>query len=265
MLANQLAVQMYTIRDFTKTADDLAQSLQKVRTMGYEAVQVSAVGAMSGDTPAVSAAWAKQMLDDNGLRCIGTHRNWDDFIADPQSEIEFHKTLGCGYAAIGMLPRRYIEWGADGFRQFVSDAAPVVERLKAEGIRWGYHNHDFEFARSGVDSETLYDIFIREGGEDFKLEIDLYWAIHAGVSPERILERCAGRVPVVHLKDKEVVPGQGPIMAAIGEGNMDWPHILAAGTKAGVEVFCVEQDVCPRDPFDCLRSSFAYLTALQVA
>ena len=262
MLANQLAVQMYTIRDFTKTADDLAQSLEKVRAIGYEAVQMSAIGAMSGDTPAVSASQARQMLDDNGLRCIGTHRSWDDFAANTEAEIEFHKTLGCDYAAIGMLPPRYIQQGAAGFRQFVQESAPFIAQLKAAGIRWGYHNHDFEFGRSGHSRENLYDIFVNEGGPDFNLEIDLYWAIHAGVSPERVLEQCAGRVPVIHLKDKEVVPKQGPIMAAIGEGNMDWPHILRAAAKAGVEVTCVEQDVCPRDPFDCLRSSFEYLTAL---
>jgi sugar phosphate isomerase/epimerase len=68
-------------------------------------------------------------------------------------------------------------------------------------------------------------------------------------------------VPVIHVKDKEVVPGDGPVMAAVGEGNLDWAGILPACAQAGVEVYAVEQDICRRDPFDCLRSSYEFLQA----
>ena len=57
-MPSQLAVQMYTVRDFTHMASELAESLAKIRAIGYEAVQLSAVGAMNGDCPAVDAALA---------------------------------------------------------------------------------------------------------------------------------------------------------------------------------------------------------------
>jgi sugar phosphate isomerase/epimerase len=75
------------------------------------------------------------------------------------------------------------------------------------------------------------------------------------------MQRCAGRVPVIHLKDKEVVPKDGPVIAAIGEGNLPWNTIVPACEAAGVDWYGVEQDTCRRDPFDCLRSSFEYLSA----
>ena len=50
-MSDKLAVQLYTVRDFTKTAADFAASLEKIATMGYRAVQISAVGAMAGDAP----------------------------------------------------------------------------------------------------------------------------------------------------------------------------------------------------------------------
>jgi hypothetical protein len=103
-MSSKLAVQMYTVRDFTKTARDLSETLRKVREMGYPAVQLSAVAAMNGDSPEVSAADAKKMLDDNGLRCIATHRSWDDLTQNTEKEIEFHHTLGCNYTAIGSIP-----------------------------------------------------------------------------------------------------------------------------------------------------------------
>ncbi len=108
--------------------------------------------------------------------------------------------------------------------------------------------------------KTLFDLLIDEGGPDFMLEVDVYWVHHAGVNPVRIFERCKGRTPVIHLKDREVVANDGPVMAPIGEGNMDWQSILPACVLAGVDWYAVEQDVCRRDPFDCLRSSFEFLS-----
>ncbi len=255
-----LAAQLYTVRDFTKTAADFAETLRKIRALGYEAVQISAVAAMSGETPEVSASDARRMLDDLGLRCIATHRSWDGLHSDTEREIDFHQTLGCDYAAIGGLSGTYSALGADGYAAFVRDAAPTIAALKAAGIRFGYHNHAFEFERVGQSAATFYDTLIDYGGPDFHLEIDVYWAAHAGLNPERLIERCRGRVPVIHIKDKEMI-GSEAVMAPVGEGNLDWPHLLPACAAAGVEWYAVEQDERRRDPFDCLRSSFEFLSA----
>ena len=260
-LTPQLAVQLYTVRDFTETATDFQRTLEKVRAIGYQAVQISAVGAMSGDTPEVSASDARRMLDDLGLACIATHRSWDSLSGDTEREIAFHQTLGCDFCAIGGLPGEYQALGPAGYAAFVRDAVLVIAALKAAGIRFGYHNHAFEFARPAPGSATLFDTFIGLGSSDFHLEIDVYWAAHAGLNPERLIERCAGRVPVIHVKDKEMA-GQEAVMAPVGEGNLDWPHLLPACAAAGVEWYAVEQDECRHDPFDCLRASFEFLAEI---
>ena len=260
---SKLAVQMYTIRDFTKTESDLAISLKKIAKIGYKAVQLSAVGAMSsteGNAPEVDATLAKKMLEDNGLTCIATHRSWDSLVHNTEFEIDFHQTLACDYVAIGGIPPEYGKESAEGYRRFAADAMPVIARLKAAGIRFGYHNHAHEFERYlPGNSHTLLDILIDEGGPDHLLELDLYWAWHAGVDPAALITRCKGKIPVIHLKDKEIVEGK-PEIGAIGEGNLPWDSILPACENAGVEWYGVEQDVCRRDPFDCLRSSFEFLT-----
>ena len=250
---------MYTVRDSTGTAAGLADTLAKIRAIGYPAVQLSAVGAMAGEAPAVTPEQARRMLDDNGLKCIATHRSWESLAQETEREIAFHHTLGCDFAAIGSLPFSYVQAGEAGYSDWARDAAPVIARLQAAGIRFGYHNHAGEFERIGGSPRTRFDILIEEGGPDLCLELDLYWISHAGANPERLVERCAGRLPVIHVKDSEVVGGQ-PVMAPVGEGNLDWPHLLPACAAAGVEWYAVEQDVCRRDPFDCLRSSFEFLS-----
>ena len=251
---------MFTVREFTKTAADLAKTLEKISAIGYPAVQASAVGAMNGDSPEVDATMMRKMLDDNGLKCIATHRPWDALLANPEAEIEFHKTLGCDYCAIGGIPAEY-DRSYDGYRAWLADAKPVIADLSKAGIRFGHHNHSLEFARPERHGQTLEDILIEEGPRDLMLELDLYWIEHSGTNCVRILERAHGRVPVIHLKDMEVEEGNNTRMAPIGEGNMDWKHILPACEAAGVDWYAVEQDKCYRDPFDCLKSSFEFLSA----
>lgn len=255
---SKVALQLYTLREFTKTGKDLAATLQRVARIGYPAVQFSAVACLGKD---VSPRDARKMLDDNGLKCIATHRAWPDLMKAADAEIEVHHELGCDYAAIGGIPGDYGHT-PEGYRRWLADAKPVIARLKAAGIRFGHHNHSREFMRFPEDPRgNLENILIEEGGPDLFLELDLYWIEHAGMNCVRVLERCHGRVPVIHLKDKEVVT-EGPVMAPIGQGNMDWPHIVPACEAAGVRWYAVEQDTCRQDPFECARLSFEYLTSL---
>jgi sugar phosphate isomerase/epimerase len=254
-LSPKLAVQLYTVRDHIQTPGGFSQTLQKINQIGYRAVQLSAVGCMNDGS--VSAADAKKLLDDNEISCIATHRSWTDLAENTEKEIEFHQILACDYVAIGGLPKTYEEAGLDGYKKFLDDSAPVIAELKKENIRFGYHNHSHEFRKE--KGRTLYDLFVDHGGPDFLLEVDTYWVWHAGVDPVGLFEKIAGRVPVIHHKDKEVIPGEGPVISAIGEGNLPWEKIISACEKAGAAWHCVEQDTCRRDPFDCLKSSFDYL------
>ena len=260
-MKNHLAVQLYTLRDHLKSADDFARSMERIAQIGYRAVQLSAVGAMDGDSPELDAHAARQILDDHGLRCIATHSRWDRLVEQTDEEIEFHRILGCDFTAIGGIPAPYKEAGADGYTRWLDAATPVVENLKSGGVRFGYHNHAFELERVDYQNgqpRTLLDLIIDGGNPDMLLELDLYWLSHGGANPQRVVEKCAGRIPIIHIKDKEMA-GQEPRMAPIGEGNMDWAHLIPACLDAGVEWFAIEQDNCYRDAFDCLRSSYDYL------
>ena len=260
-MSSKLAVQMYTVRDHTKSGSELAESLRKIRAIGYEAVQLSAVGAMSGETPEVDAAAARRMLDDHGLKCIATHRSWDQLRFHADAEIEYHQILGCDYTAIGGAPG-IANHTPDTFRTFAKEADELAQRLGSAGLQFGYHNHSIEFFRPERHGITLLDILIDECRPALQMELDLYWIEHAGADCLRILDRCRGRVPVIHIKDKEVVMGTNDTrMAPIGEGNLNWTAILPACESAGVMWYGVEQDDCYRDPFDCLKSSFEFLSA----
>lgn len=252
----RLAAQLYTVREMTKTAEGFADVLRTCHVIGYEGVQLSAVGCMDGENPAVSAELAREWLDENGLVCCATHRPFKRLIENTDEEIAFHKTLGCDYVAIGGIWDYGMD--ADAYRRFVRDADVVIDRLSAEGIRFGYHNHSHEWIRD-ENGRPCYEILV-DARKDLMLEIDTYWVAHAGADPAALLRRCPGRVPAIHVKDMEVVAKDGPVMAPVGEGNLNWDTILAAAEESGTEWLIVEQDTCRRDPFDCLNSSYEFLS-----
>jgi len=103
----------------------------------------------------------------------------------------------------------------------------------------------------------LYD---QADSRHLKAEIDTYWIQAGGGDPVEWIRKCAGREPLLHLKDMGITPGREVRMAEIGEGNLNWPAILKAAEQAGVEYLLVEQDNCyDRGPFESLAISYANL------
>ena len=258
----KIAVQMYTLRDFTKTEADLKDTLAKIGKIGYRALQMSAIGAIEGDSPFVSYATFKRMLDDHQIKCVSAHLGFDTLVNQTDAAIAILNSVDCNYVAIGGAPGEYSRDGVEGYRRFLDHAAPMIATLGSQGIRFGYHHHAHEFARFSESLRTLMDVLIDESPVEMHIEVDTYWAIHAGYDPVKLLGRLSTRCANLHVKDKEIDASTGqPVFAPIGEGNLNWKTILPAAKSAAVEAMCVEQDTCRRDPFDCLRSSYEFLNS----
>ncbi len=253
MAQSRLAAQLYTVREFTRTAEDLAASLKKIRDIGYTAVQVSAIGPIPHED-------VKKFADDNGLTICNTHIAYDRLWHDVDSVVEQHQLWNCKHVAIGSLPPAYREDGEAGYRRFAAEAAQVGEKLYAAGLTFSYHNHSFEFVRFGA--RTALDIIYDESDPRYlQAEIDTYWVQHGGGDPAAWVRRMTDRMPVVHLKDMVILDNQ-QVMAEVGEGNLNWPAILQACQEAHVEWYAVEQDICQRDPFESLKISYDNLSAM---
>ena len=247
-----LAAQLYTVRQFTQTATDLAAALRRVANIGYRAVQVSGIGP-------IPHADVKALTADLGLTICITHIAYDTLWHHLDDVIEQHHLWNCRHVAIGSMPDQY-RGSEAGFRRFAEEASAVGEKLSRAGLDFSYHNHSFEFVhfgpRTGLD--LLYET---ADPRYFKSEIDTYWVQHGGGDPAAWIRKLAGRAPVVHLKDMVIADGK-QIMAEVGEGNLNWPAILDACTAAGVEWYAVEQDECQRDPFESLKISYDNLVGM---
>lgn len=245
-----VGAQMYTVREYTKTAAGVADSLKKVAEIGYTAVQLSGFGEVDPKDVAM-------MVEDNGLTVASTHTAWDRYLNDLDAVIEEHKMWRCLHPSFGGLPREY--YTLDGLKRFLDELHPVVEQLAKEGMDFSYHNHNHELARYG-DKTWLATLYDTADPSLLKAEIDVYWIQAGGGDPAYWVQRCAGRQPLLHLKDMMVTKEREQRMAEIGEGNLNWPAILGAAAAAGVEWYLVEQDHCyDRTPFESLAISYRNL------
>ena len=253
MLENVVGAQLYTVREFTKTLEGVAETLRRVAHTGYTAVQISGFGPV--DPRAVA-----RLVEEHGLTVASTHTSWDRFQNDLDAVIEEHRLWKCVHPAIGGLPGEYRS--PEGVRRFVDELAPIAERLAQAGMDFSYHNHNHEFAkyRDKLWIQALFDL---APPEMLKFEIDTYWVQAGGADPALWVRKCAGREPLLHLKDMRVTPDREQRFAEIGEGNLNWPAILQAAQEGGVEWYLVEQDQCyDRDPFQSLAVSYHNLRAM---
>lgn len=250
----ELGAQFFTLRDFCKTPEGLAESLRRVADMGYRTVQIS------GTCP-FDAQWMAQRLAENGLRCVITHTPMDKIREQTALVIDEHKTFGCRYVGIGCAPHCFGEGEADmDALQATIDAAAAP--LKEAGMLLMYHNHACEFGRD-AQGRTYWQRLV-EGYDETLLgfTLDTFWAQLGGQNVPKLIRDMKGRVPCVHLKDLAVRVNT-PATAPVGWGNLDFESIIAACADAGTQYLLVEQDDCfEEDPFDCLKKSIDYLHAL---
>jgi sugar phosphate isomerase/epimerase len=244
---------LYTIREFVRTADDIAKSMKKIKGMGYNAVQVSGFGPVEHEV-------VKDIMDAEGLAICATHIGFDRLKNDFDDVVRQHKLWNCKYVGVGAMPQDYSK-SAEGYRAFAKEASELGRRLKDNGLQFIYHNHNFEFMK--FDGVTGMDILLNESDpEAFDFEIDTYWVQAGGAHPVDWIKRVQGRMKVVHFKDMVVGSDRKPTMAEIGEGNLNWPAIIDACREIGVEWCLVEQDICLRDPFESLEMSLKTLKDL---
>lgn len=251
-MPTQLAAQMYTLREFTKTPADIATTLTKVKKMGYDAIQSSAMG------PIDPMELAK-ILKNEGLACVATHISLDKMRDQSQQVIEEHKMWGCKYTAVGgFFPKepKTADW--TGFAKTYSE---VAAKYEGSGVSIGYHNHSHELVK--FDGKPALQILIEQCSPKIWFEIDTYWLVAGGGDPVEWINKVKGRIPCVHYKDMGVKPDRTQLMLEIGEGNLNWPAINKVCKDAGVEWYIVEQDNCNgKDPFECLATSLRNLKAM---
>lgn len=250
MKIEQVAAQMYTVRNYLKTPADISSSLQKIKAIGYPAVQASGLGPIEDDDLA-------RRVQDAGLKLCATHEPARQILDDPQAVVARLRRLGCTYTAYPH-PAGITFKSLDDVRALARRLNEAGRVLHEAGMVLAYHNHQIEFQRIGGRT-ILETLFAETNPRYLQGEIDTYWVQYGGQNPAAWCRKLRGRLPLLHLKDFGITPDKQITFCEVGQGNLDWPEIIAEAEASGCRWFIVEQDSTPGDPFESLSRSFDYI------
>jgi sugar phosphate isomerase/epimerase len=281
----KIGVQAMMLKDDFATAGPF-ETLRAVSDIGYHAVEVSQIPMTPENVAELGRARDELGIDVASLSANldGTSGSGNDTLSDDFDKIVADATtLGAGMVRIGMLPFSAMR-SLDAVLDFCDRTDRYAERLAEHGIELYYHNHHIEFAK--YDGRHLLDV-IAERAPHVGLEIDVHWVARGGLDPVRTLEKYAGRVAMVHLKDYRV--GQLPSaaldaqaagdhaafqaafttnieFAEVGEGNLDFASIIPTAARTGARYLLVEQDQrYGRTALECLQTSYDNMVGMGFA
>ena len=252
-----ISVVGYSLRFHTLTEAQVLASYAKLQKMGFDGVEGVSFRGWSEDE------WFDK-LNEYGLKTISIRADFDNLDATFKRAEKFGVKV-FGGPQIGNNTMRSV----DGFKAHAAELNKIAAPLKGTGYKIQYHNHAQEFRNfPEIGYKTGMQILIEETDpEVVAFEIDTHWVTAGGADPVEWVNKVAGRIPVIHFKDyginyKEANVGLGYVsktFAEIGNGNINWPPIVEAAKKAGVEWYSIEQDECPGDPYDSIKMSIDFM------
>jgi sugar phosphate isomerase/epimerase len=245
-----IGLQLYTVREIFQK--DPVGTLERVAQIGYREVEFG-----GGGYDAMDPALLRRTMNRLGLRSPSVHIGYDALLGQFDKSVAMAKTLGADTVVLPYMSdehRNEQAWqvALPNFNRFAAD-------LNKAGLGFAYHNHDFEFTvkPGGV---SLYERFLKETDPSLvKIELDLYWAAHAGENAAALIDRLGGRIYAYHVKDMR----SDRSMAAIGEGTTDFAALFKRKGSAGVRHFYVENDQAPAPYLPDITTSFKTLHALR--
>jgi sugar phosphate isomerase/epimerase len=252
-----LGLQLYSLRG--ALAKDLPGTLAQIQGWGIDEVE------SAGFYNRTAAEFAGE-LKTAGLKCQAMHIGYDALGKNLDEVIKDAEVVGATTIINPYLPhdRRTPLATREEMLRAADDFAKWSKRIRAAGLRFGYHIHGQEFGPA--PEGTLFDVFAEQVGPEVGFEFDIYWVVAGGADPLALMRKYEGRVWYTHLKDmaegaKE--KGYGPeTKVVLGTGKLDIPAIVKAGSKAGVEIHFLEDE--SRDPVGQIPQSVEYYEALKV-
>lgn len=228
-----LGLNLYSVRNLIKTEEDLTKTTAALREMGYGYLQFSGAP--------FDAEMIKRVSEKTGMPFVLTHSPIDRIIDDTERLIDEHASFGCKNIGLSTIPWSLIHV-EDQVKKTIEKLEAAGEKMAKNGFSLYYHNHHVDFQKFG--GQTILDYFA-ENAPSVKFTLDIYWAQFGGEDVMSLIEKLSGKIGCVHIKDYVITFKDGkfePLSTAIGDGNFDFPKIIAAMKKSGTEYFLVEEE-----------------------
>jgi sugar phosphate isomerase/epimerase len=235
----RIGLQLYSLRE--QFAVDVAKTLDQVRDFGIKHVETHST---YGLTPEKFRA----ELDRRGLKAIAGHFSYERCRDETEAVAREAKVLGLQYVGAAWIPHKD-PFDEKTCREAITVFNRVGEVLAKHGLKFFYHTHGYEFLPHGKG--TFFDLMMAETKPQFvHFEIDVFWVVHPGHDPVKLLEKYGSRFQLMHVKDMKrgtptgLFTGHSDVTnnVVLGTGVVDWVGVMKAGQKADVKWYFIEDE-----------------------
>lgn len=250
-----IGLQLYTLRD--TIGKDPKGVLQKVAGFGYK--ELETYGYADGKIFGLDFTEFNKFVKGLGMTVVSGHYGLDKIKGDTWLKaVEDAKKNGQKYMVVPYInePERKT---IDSYKKICADLNAAGEVCNKNGIRFGYHNHAFEF--ENVEGQIPFDLMLKElDPKKVGMEMDIFWVVNAGHDPIKYFTKYPGRFEQWHVKDMD--KNDRTKNADIGTGTIDYKPIFAQAKLSGMKHWYVEQETYPGDPIDSVAASAKFLKTI---
>lgn len=245
-----LGVQLYTFRD--DMLQDATATLKQIAALGIKKIETA--GSKKGYYYGLQPKEMQRICNDLGMQLVSGHIRLDDKW---QQTLEQALASGQEYLICSSMPSR--GQTVDNYKSVAEAFNKAGEDCKKAGIKFGYHNHDYEF--ESENGQVLFDVLLdHTEAELVHMELDLGWVIVGGKDPLDYFTRYPGRFPLWHLKDMDMKEKQS---TEFGKGGLDISAMMANIEASGVKHIFIEQEEYASGPLASMEHNMQYMKRFQ--
>lgn len=255
-----LGIQLYMVKEDMEK--DTPGTLKKLGEMGY--TQIESYGGDKGMFWGMSNKEFQKLAKGFGLTLVSSHYNDDKMGFEKQAELAAE--IGMKYL---ICPWKGPQKSIDKFKTFADEFNKNGEICKKHGMRFGYHPHDYPYKK--VDGQLPIDVLLANTDKELvDFQMDFYYTVTEGQDPEAYIKKYSPRFKLCHMRNvlKNRLPKGSEEESAcdLGQGIINYPHLLTTGLDHGMKYFFVEQSRFYHEtPLQSAKVNIDYLKKLKLA
>ncbi len=252
-----ISVQMYSARQDIKA--DYSKTVQALGKMGFTSVE--AAGYSNGKFYGMAPEQFKKTIESNNMKVLSSHTSKrlsekelesGDFTESLnwwKDAIKAHKAAGMEYICVPSMHNAQQLKTLKRLQVYCDYYNAIGKLCKENGIKFGYHNHKFEFEK--IQGKVMYDYMLEHTNPEYVFfEMDVYWTVRGECSPVAYFNKYPKRFKLLHIKDDKELGQSGMVGFDAIFNNVD---------KAGTEHIIVEVERYNFKPLESIDKSIKYL------
>ena len=256
-------VQLYSVRD--EMSKDPLGTLQKLSAMGYRHVEHASY--TDRKFYGYGAKEFKKILSDLNLKMASGHtvlakQHWDDtkkeFTDLWKYTVEDAAILGQQFVISPWIDESWRK-DEDTLKKYMGVFNMAGELCSKSGMKFGYHNHHFEF-KEELNGKKVYDIIVQNTDPKLVIQqLDIGNMYYGGGRALDVIKKYPGRFASLHVKDEIAVAGSehGYESAILGTGVIEVKKVIDESVKTGGSIHLIIEQESYQDktPMECVKEN----------